>query len=74
MSTSDIDNNDEMGETASTPATSPTSSSSETKDENNYHPDQGSSSVSLIIRFRKQRMKTSMSFFTLQELKSSCTT
>jgi hypothetical protein len=74
MSNSDVDNNDEMGETASTPATSSTSSSSETKDENNYRPGHGSSSVSLIIRFRKQRMKTLMSFFTLRELKSSCNT
>ncbi len=49
MSESDIDNNDEMGETASTPATSPTSSPSKTKVQNNYRPDQGSSSVSLII-------------------------
>ena len=55
MSKSDIDNNDEMGAKTSTlaakdslhtSAASPTSSPSETKDENDYRRDKGSSSVS----------------------------
>ncbi len=61
MSESDIDNNDEMGEKTHTLhvkdplhtlTASSTSSPSAKKDENDYRSDKGSSSVSLIIRFR----------------------